>query len=72
MSYFAIITNDYGMEPLLYATEDAAIEAAAELSVLAAYRDSTFIIVKCNIWIDIHGTAMSEVITIAIINSKET
>jgi len=72
MSYFAIITNDYGMEPLLHATGDAAIEAADELSVLAAYRDSTFTIVKCNIWIDVHGTAMSEVITIVVINARST
>jgi len=73
MSYFAVITDEHGMEQQLHATEDAAIEAAAELSVLAAYRNSTFTIVKCKIWIDlIRSAVMSEVITIAIINSKET
>ena len=73
MSYFAVITNEHGMEQQLHATEDAAIEAAAELYVLAAYRDSTFTIVKCRIWIDlIRSAAIAEVTTIATLNAKET
>jgi hypothetical protein len=72
MIYYAIITHQYGMEPMLHATTDAAIKAADELSTLSAYRDSMFIIVRCHIWIDNNDTANSEVTTVMTINARNT